>query len=181
MDRKQLISQGINERVLRSFLSNLGIDPEAQIISDEIAEQILSQVKAAKSNQSANQKPQLNQGSPSNLLDELKELNQANESLLEQLYDSAAKAEIERMAEQGAYIGAMAMSAYQQAMLDQITSMLKRGAETAEKRLKKMKKASFVQIYGQAPRERTIRLISENFQTQSTRFLPIYGEDTHEA
>ena len=179
MKRQDLISQsGINERTLRSCLSNLKIDPETLEIDDVIANQIINSVKGQGQGQTQSPKHhQLGQGAPTSSLEELQRVNTQNMVLAEELQKSVAIAEIQRMTQEGAYVGALAVTAYQQALLGQVAIGLGEWAQLANNRTNTITSISLATVFATEQIE-ALNLIAENSAIQSTKFLPIFGQGT---
>lgn len=179
MKRQDLISQsGINERTLRSFLSNLKLDPEAIEIDDAIAHQIINSVKGQGQGQGQPPKHhQLGQGAPTSSLEELQRVNAQNMVLAEELQKSMAVAEVQRMTQEGAYVGALAVTAYQQALLGQVAIGLGEWAKLANDRTNKITSISLATVFATEQNE-ALNLIAENSAIQSTKFLSIFGQGT---
>lgn len=179
MKRQDLISKAnIQERTLRSLLVNLTIDPESQDIPDDVANQIIAQL----GNQSQPQKQQtkshqLNQSAPASSLEELQQVNAQNMVLAEELQKSVAIAEIQRMTQEGAHVGALAVTAYQQALLGQVAIGLGEWARLANERTNKITSISLATIFATNQNE-ALNLIAENSAIQSTKFLPIFAQST---
>lgn len=178
MKRQDLISQsGINERTLRSCLSNLKIDPESLEIDDAIANQIINSLKGQGQGQTQSPKHHLGQGAPTSSLEELQRVNAQNMVLAEELQKSVAIAEVQRMTQEGAYVGALAVTAYQQALLGQVAIGLGEWARLATDRTNKVTSISLATILATEQNE-ALNLIAENSAIQSTKFLPIFGQGT---
>lgn len=181
MKRQDLISQtGVNERTLRSCLSNLKIDPESLEIDDAIANQIINSVKGKGQGQGQTQPTkhhQIGQGAPTSSLEELQQVNAQNMVLAEELQKSVAIAEVQRMTQAGAHVGALAVTAYQQALLGQVAMGLGEWASIATDRTNKVISIPLSTILATEQNE-ALNLIAENSAIQSTKFLPIFGQGT---
>ena len=178
MKRQDLISKaGIQERTLRSLLVNLTIDPESQDIPDDVANQIIAQLGnqgQQKQQKQQTKSHQLNQSAPASSLEELQQINAQNMVLAEELQKSVAITEVQRMTEEGAYVGALAVTAYQQALLRQVAIGLGEWEKLANNRMNKITSISLAAICETTQNE-SLNLIAENSTMQSTKFLPIFA------
>lgn len=181
MKRQDLISKAnIQERTLRSLLVNLTIDPESQDIPDDVANQIIAQLgnQGQQKQQTQQTKShQLNQSAPASSLEELQQINAQNMVLAEELQKSVAITEVQRMTEEGAYVGALAVTAYQQALLRQVAIGLGEWEKLANNRMSKITSISLAAICETTQNE-SLNLIAENSTMQSTKFLPIFAQGT---
>lgn len=82
MKRQELFDRStatnVNDRVLRSLLKNHVIDANAEIIPNDLENQIISQASdqsGQTSEQSQPKAPQLNQSAPQNVAEELAQIN----------------------------------------------------------------------------------------------------------
>lgn len=178
MKRQDLISKAnIQERTLRSLLVNLTIDPESQDIPDDVANQIIAQLGNQGQQKQQTKSHQLNQSAPASSLEELQQINAQNMVLAEELQKSVAITEVQRMTEEGAYIGALAVTAYQQALLRQVAIGLGEWEKLANNRMSKITSISLAAICETTQNE-SLNLIAENSTMQSTKFLPIFAQGT---
>lgn len=178
MKRQDLISKAnIQERTLRSLLVNLTIDPESQDIPDDVANQIIAQLGNQGQQKQQAKSHQLNQSAPASSLEELQQINAQNMVLAEELQKSVAITEVQRMTEEGAYVGALAVTAYQQALLRQVAIGLGEWEKLANNRMSKITSISLAAICETTQNE-SLNLIAENSTMQSTKFLPIFAQGT---
>lgn len=180
MKRQDLISKAnIQERTLRSLLVNLTIDPESQDIPDDVANQIIAQLgnQGQQKQQTQTKSHQLNQSAPASSLEELQQINAQNMVLAEELQKSVAITEVQRMTKEGAYVGALAVTAYQQALLRQVAIGLGEWEKLANNRMSKITSISLAAICETTQNE-SLNLIAENSTMQSTKFLPIFAQGT---
>lgn len=178
MKRQDLLTKlNIHDRALRSLLNNHGIDSDTEIIPDEIALKIAEQV-ASQSSQSQSSKapksPQLNQSAPASSLEELQQINAQNMVLGEELQKSALAAEVQRMSNQGTYVGAVAVAAYQQALLRQIAAGLGEWSQVANSQLQKITEIPLSALQ-QTDQTQALNLIADNSNLQSMKLLPMFA------
>lgn len=177
MKRQELLQQAkLTERTLRSFLSQIGgIDIDTKEIPDELAEKLINGQN--QSSQPKTEAPQLNQGAPASSLEELQQINSQNLVAAQQLEQSALVAEVNRMGDQGAYVGAMAVAAYQQNLLRQIAAGLGEWSQVAIARQQQITAIPLSEIQA-LPQIEAQKLIAENFSKESPRLLTQFAPGT---
>ena len=179
MQRQELLAKlSINDRVLKSLLTNHGIDPNTEIIPNEIALKIAEQVanQSGQPQSKSPKSPQLNQSAPVSSLEELQQINAQNMVLGEELQKSALAAEVQRMSNQGTYVGAVAVAAYQQALLRQIAAGLGEWSQVANKQLQNITEIPLSTLQ-QTDQTQALNLIADNSNLQSMKLLPMFAPD----
>lgn len=175
MKRQELLRKSsITERTLRSLLSQAGLDIEAKEIPDPLAEKL---IKGESQQPKASPSPQLNQGQPTSSLEELQQVNAQNLVLSQQLEESALIAEVHRLGNQGTYVGAMAVAAYQQNLLRQIASGLGEWSQVANDRSKKITSISLQELQ-QLQQQEAQKLIGKNSKMESPQLLAMFAPGT---